>query len=278
MRPFPSRVRAGTDGARMATQLAYLALGAGAGTLAGLFGVGGGLLIVPALAFAFAAQGMPAEHVMHLALGTSLATIVVTSASSARAHHRYGSLLWPVVGRLVPGIVVGALAGAALADRLPSLGLQRFFGVVELLVAIQLWVDWRPAPGARLPGFAGMLPAGGAIGLVSSLAGIGGGTLTVPFLTWCNLAMRNAVAVSAACGLPIALAGSVGYAAAGWGEAALPPWSTGYIYWPAFAGIAVGTVLFAPLGARLAQRWRDRIMKRAFALLLVAVGLRMLVG
>ncbi|NIR96510.1 MAG: sulfite exporter TauE/SafE family protein [Gammaproteobacteria bacterium] len=256
---------------------AYLVLGAFAGTVAGLLGVGGGLVIVPVLALLFSAQGMSGDVFMHMAVGTSLATIVVTAVSSAAAHHRRGAVDWPVFWRLSPGIVAGALLGSAIAGVLPSSLLRGFFGVFEIGVAIQMAFGARPAPHRQLPGATGTALAGFLIGIVSAIVGIGGGTMTVPFLVWCNVGMRRAVATSAACGLPIALAGAVGFTVAGWNAASLPAMSTGYVYWPAVAGIVIASILFAPLGARLAHTLPVPLLKRFFAIFLAALGLRMLI-
>ncbi|MDD3448204.1 MAG: sulfite exporter TauE/SafE family protein [Gammaproteobacteria bacterium] len=262
----------------METLLIYLVVGAFAGVLAGLFGVGGGLIIVPALAFTFQAQAVDPAVLMHVAIGTSLATIVVTSLSSVRAHHRRGAVLWEVFRRLTPGIVVGALLGAAVADLLPGDWLRRIFALFVLTIAAQMGFGLKPAPHRGLPGAPGMFGAGGVIGSISAIVGIGGGSLTVPFLTWCNVEMRNAVATSAACGLPIAVAGAAGFIFQGWGEAALPAWSSGYVYWPAFAGIAVASTAFAPLGAKLAHSLPGAKLKRIFAIFLAVIGLRLLLG
>lgn len=256
--------------------LYYLATGAFAGLLAGLLGVGGGLIIVPVLAWLFARQGFEPGLLMHLALGTSLATIIATSIVSAWSHHRHGAVNWPVVMRLSPGIVAGALAGAMLVGRLDSILLQRLFGVFEILVAIQMLASLKPSAHSNLPGTAGMAGSGAVIGFISSIVGIGGGTLTVPFLLWCRVNMRMAVATSAACGLPIAVAGMAGYIYTGSGHAGLPAGSSGYVYWPAFAGIVACSVLLAPLGAMLAHRLPVNLLKKVFALLLCALGGRML--
>jgi uncharacterized membrane protein YfcA len=256
----------------------YLLLGSIAGLVAGLLGVGGGLIIVPALVFLLNLQGIESMHVVHLAVGTSLATIVITSVSSTWAHHRHGAVQWSVFARLAPGIVIGALLGAVIADLMSATLLRRVFGVFELLVAVQMLTGARPDAHRRVPGTAGMLVAGGGIGAVSSVVGIGGGTMTVPFLVWCNVAMRQAVATSAACGLPIAIAGACGYILTGWNESGLPEWSSGYIYWPAFAGIVSMSIIFAPLGAVLAHRLPVASLKRVFALLLLVIGVKMLTG
>jgi uncharacterized membrane protein YfcA len=256
--------------------LLYALTGAFAGFAAGLLGVGGGLIIVPALVFAFTAQGLAPSVLVHLAIGTSLATIVVTSISSMRAHHRHGAVQWKVFRQLTPGIVVGALIGAAIADALPSQQLRMIFGVFELLVAVQMGVAWRTSPHRDLPGTWGLHGAGTVIGAVSSVVGIGGGTLTVPYLVWCNVGMRQAVATSSATGFPIAVAGAIGFVATGWYEAALPPLASGYLYWPAFAGIAATSLLFAPIGARLTHQLPVPVLKRVFAVFLAILGVRML--
>jgi uncharacterized protein len=219
----------------METLLLFLAVGAFAGVLAGLFGAGGGLVMVPVLVFVFKGQGMSEAVLMHLAVGSSLATIVFTAISSVRAHHQRGAVQWVAVRQLSPGIVAGALLGALIADAMPTPALRVFFAVFELTVAALLWWNHQPAPHRVLPGMAGMGAAGGVIGAVSAIVGIGGGTLTVPFLSWCKVPLRTAIATSSACGLPIAIAGAVGFAIMGWGNPALPAWATGYLYWPAVA-------------------------------------------
>ncbi len=262
----------------METLLLYLAVGAFAGFLAGLFGVGGGLIIVPALLFAFKSLGFAEEVMMHLAVGTSLASIVFTSISSVRAHHQRGAVRWDVFRQLTPGIVIGAIIGAVIADAMPTAAMRIFFALFELTVAALLWWNRQPAPHRGLPGAAGMGTAGGVIGAVSSVVGIGGGTLTVPFLAWCNVDLRKAVATSAACGLPIAVAGALSFIATGWDARGLPEWASGYIYWPAFAGIVLASVAFAPLGARVAHALPVAKLRRGFALFLALLGVRMLIG
>lgn len=254
----------------------YLAVGAVAGVLAGLLGIGGGIVVVPALLYFFHLAHFPGQMVMHMAVGSSLATVVFTSMASSYAHHRRGAVLWPTVTRLVPGIVLGAWLGAAIADYLPGNVLRTVFGCFELLVAVQIIFGFKPAAHRSLPSTPGLSAAGGVIGAISSILGIGGGTLTVPFLLYCNVAIREAVASSAACGLPIALAGTIGFVVTGWGNPLLPSGSTGYIYWPAVGGIAAASLMAAPLGAWLAHTLPVATVKRAFAVLLVVVGLRIL--
>ena len=256
----------------------YLALGASAGLLAGLFGVGGGLIIVPVLAWVFAAQDMHADVIMHLAIGTSLASIWLTSLMSIRAHHKRGAVNWALVRRLALGIVIGAFAGALVADQLPTPALKRIFGVFEMLVAAQMLLVSRFEAHFDLPGRFGMALAGGVIGVVSAIIGIGGGTLTVPFLVWCRVPMLQAVATSAACGLPIAVAGAFGFILTGWNDALLPQWSSGYLYWPAWLGIVIASSLAAGVGAKLAHRLPAARLRQLFALLLMGMGVKMLAG
>ncbi len=258
--------------------LAYLALGAFAGVLAGLLGVGGGIIIVPVLTFLFTAQGLPAPYIAHLALGTSLATIIFTSMSSLRAHHGRGAVEWRVVRRISAGIVAGTLAGSWVAAQMSTRSLKIFFVAFLYYVAIQMLLNIRPKPSRQLPGPAGMLGVGGIIGAISSLVGIGGGSLSVPFMVWCNMSMHNAIGTSAAIGLPIALAGAIGYMANGFAATSLLPWSVGFVYLPALAGIALASVATAPLGARLAHSLPVSGLKKTFALLLIVMGTKLLSG
>ncbi|HED17804.1 MAG TPA: sulfite exporter TauE/SafE family protein [Gammaproteobacteria bacterium] len=258
--------------------LLFLLLGVIAGLLAGLLGVGGGLIIVPVLAVLLPDVGIHNSLVMHVALGTSLATIVATSMASAWEHQKHHAVLWPVFWRLTPGIVIGAWLGAAVAEQMASQLLQRVFGIFELLVAMQIFFGFGASAHRQLPGAAMTGIAGTVIGSVSAIVGIGGGTMTVPFLVWCNVTIRKAVATSAAVGLPIALAGSSGYILAGMSDSGLPEWSSGYVYWPAFAAIISTSLLLAPVGARLAHRMPMSALKKGFALLLVVLGVRMLIS
>ena len=260
----------------MTAFLIYAMVGAFAGLLAGLFGVGGGLVIVPVLVFVFAKLNLTPEHIVHLAVGTSLATIVVTSLSSVYAHHRHGAVLWRVFAGLTPGLMLGALSGAQVADFLPACHLRTVFGVFELSVAVQMALAIKPSPHRTLPGVLGLSGAGVVIGAFSAIVGIGGGTLSVPFLAWCQTRMQNAVATAAAAGLPIALSGAAGFVLAGIDEQGLPAASSGYVYWPAFAGIVAFSILCAPLGARLAHSLPPLHLRRVFAVFLTGLGIHML--
>jgi uncharacterized membrane protein YfcA len=259
--------------------LTLLTMGGLAGLMAGLLGIGGGALIVPVLVIVFEGQGVNPHIIMQLALGTSLATIVFTAISSAGAHHRRGTLDWTVFRRIAPAIVIGTLLGAAIADQLASRTLQWMFVVFMFAIAAQFSRGTTATRAhARLPGLFGMNLAGTIIGVASALFGIGGGSLSVPFMTWCSVPVKRAIGTSAAIGLPIAVSGAVGYIVAGWNEPNLPPWSFGYVVLPAFAGIVVASTAAAPLGARLAHRLSETVLRRIFALFVALLGLRMLWG
>ncbi|MEW5754681.1 MAG: sulfite exporter TauE/SafE family protein [Pseudomonadota bacterium] len=256
----------------------YLAAGALAGLTSGLLGLGGGIIVVPVLYWVFQGQGIAADAVMHYAVGTSLATIIFTSISSIHAHHRRGAVRWDVARWLAPGVALGALLGAVAADQIPSDGLRILFGVFELLVALQMGFLLIPQAQRPLPGPSGLAACGGGIGLFSSLIGIGGGSFTVPLLHWCRVDMRQAVATSAACGLPIAVMGSLGFIIMGWQEAQGTPGSMGYVYLPALFGIVGSSVVFAPLGAALAHRLPLTQLRWVFAGMLFLIAIKMLMG
>ncbi|RUR58008.1 sulfite exporter TauE/SafE family protein [Vreelandella populi] len=258
----------------LVTLLGYLGLGAAAGTMAGLFGVGGGLIIVPVLVFAFGLQNVPSEITMHLAVGTSLATIVVTGASSALGHFRKGSIHRPWFLALLPGLMLGAIGGVFIAGNLSGTVLGTLFGIFVLLLAAKMVFGLSPRPGAMVPGKFAMLVAGGVVGAISALFGIGGGAMTVPWLSRCGATMTQAVGTSAACGLPIAAVGAITFIIMGWGNPLLPAWATGFVMWPAFFAIVLASVPFARVGVRLAHVLSARVLRLCFALLLTVVGLR----
>ncbi|MAD46382.1 MAG: hypothetical protein CMH98_15370 [Oceanospirillaceae bacterium] len=252
--------------------LLFLAVGAVAGVLAGLFGIGGGMVIVPVLVLTFSAQGVSESVLTHMAVATSLATIVFTSVSSVLEHHRKGAVDWPLVFVLGIGIVVGTALGVSLITAVPGPVLQNIIGVFALLLSVKMFFGLEPPGEGKRPRNPGLVTAGGVIGFGSSWFGIGGGTFTVPYLSWMKIPMRQAVATSAACGLPIAITGAVSNVLAGWENPALPGWSTGFLYWPAIAGIVLTSVPFARVGAKLAHRLDQALLKKAFAVLLLLVG------
>ncbi len=257
----------------------YILLGLVAGFAAGLLGVGGGLIIVPVLIVIFQLAGFESAVIVHMAVATSLATIIFTSLSSIYAHHfHYHAVRWDIVKILVPGIVAGAWLGSWLAEQMSASLLKTVFGLFELLVALQMFLNIRPHASRGLPGKYGQFAAGTITGTVSTIVGIGGGTLTVPFLVWCNVKMQQAVATSSACGLPIALAGTAGFIVLGLSDSRLPAQTWWYVYWPAWLSIVVGSMIAAPLGARLAHRLSAAKLKRVFALVLLLLAIKMLAG
>ncbi|THB76968.1 MAG: sulfite exporter TauE/SafE family protein [Desulfobacteraceae bacterium] len=262
----------------MSIVLLYPAVGALAGVLAGLLGIGGGLVIVPMLTFAFSVQGFAHEHILHMALGTSLASILFTSVSSLLSHHRRGAVIWPVVLKITPGILFGTFTGAWVASMLSTNFLKGFFGIFLFYAATQMLLGVKPKPSREIPGATGIFGVGTVIGVFSSLVGIGGGTLSVPFLIWCNTRIHSAIGTSAAIGFPIAFAGTLGYITSGLGLSSLPPMTLGYVNLGALAGIAAASVVTAPLGARLAHSLPIDKLKRVFALLLYLVGSRMILS
>jgi hypothetical protein len=257
--------------------LLYMLLGAAAGVLAGLFGVGGGIIIVPVLVFSFTAQGIDPSVLTHLAVGTSLATIIFTSINSVLEHQRKGAVLWPVFTWMALGILLGAGLGSITAAAIHGEMLQKIIGVFAIVIAVQMGLELKPKARRAVPGKVGLTAAGGVIGWASAIFGIGGGSLTVPFLTWRSVPMQQAVATSSACGLPIALASALSFMLIGWDNPQLPQWSLGFVYLPAMAGIALTSMFFARFGARLAHKLSPRLLKRLFALLLLVVGVNFLI-
>ncbi|MEZ0575569.1 sulfite exporter TauE/SafE family protein [Halodesulfovibrio aestuarii] len=258
--------------------LLYLAVGAFAGVLAGLLGIGGGLVIVPLLVFSFTLQGIPQEVLMHLALGTSLASIIFTSVASYRAHDKRGAVRWDVFRLVTPGIIVGGLVGAGVASYMSSGLLKGIFVCFLYYVGSQMLLGIKPKASRELPGTAGLAGAGGVIGMVSSIVGIGGGTMSVPFLSFCNVPMHAAIGTASAIGLPIALAGTLGYVVSGFSDPVTPAYSLGYVYIPALLGIICASWFTAPLGAKLAHALPVAKLSKIFAVLLFVVATKMLLS
>lgn len=255
---------------------ALLALGAATGFAAGLLGIGGGMLMVPFMTMLLTARGFSAQFVVHVAIATSLAAIMFTSISSVRAHHQRGAVRWPIVVMLAPGILIGAWVGPWLGAKMNASGLAAFFAVFVALSATQMMADKKPAAARELPRRPGMFAAGGIIGTLSGLVGAGGGFVSVPFMTWCNVSIHHAVATSAALGFPIALAGTLSNVVNGWNTPGLPTGSLGFIYLPALLVIVLASVCTAPLGARTAHRLPVKPLKKIFALVLYALAAYML--
>ena len=255
---------------------AYLAIGIMVGFLAGLFGIGGGMVMVPMLVFVFTAKGFPAEHMMHLSLATSMSTIVFTSLSSVRAHDRRGAVDWKVARAMAPGIVAGALAATLVAGYVPTRPLAIFFTGFMFYAATQMFFEVKPKPSRQLPGAPGLFGAGAVIGGLSSVLAAGGAFLSIPFLTWCNLPLKRAIGTAAANGFPIAVAGTAGYVLNGLRLSGLPDGSLGFVYVPALAIIVAASMPLAPLGARFAHRLPVKRLRGLFALMLFGIALRML--
>lgn len=255
----------------------FLLAGTFAGVCAGLFGVGGGMIIVPALVWMFTAYGYSPDIIAHLAVRTSLATIMVTSISSLTAHHKRGGVRWEVWKNMAIGLVVGSLLGAAVADQMNGLMLQALIGVAALLVAFKmLFLSNKENLGRPLPSAPVQIGAGSGIGMASAIFGIGGGSLTVPFLTWAGLPMRQAVGTSAACGLPIALAGAAGFAWFGQDVVGLPSGAIGFVHVTGFICISIASFITAKLGAKWAHQLPAATLKKGFGALLVIAGSQLL--
>ena len=253
----------------------YLAIGAIAGFAAGLFGVGGGLIIVPILYVVFTQMGYDPAVIMHMALGTSLATIMVTSFSSVTAHHKKGAVMWPVFKNLAPGLVIGSFMGAGVADLMSGGYLQLIIGAFALWVAVKMFkgANVKVDESRQLPSTAKQMLAGGGIGVASAIFGIGGGSLTVPYLNKHGVVMQKAVATSAACGLPIAIAGAIGFMVFGANSSVEIKNAIGYVHIYAFIGISVMSFITAKLGAKVAHQLPPAMLKKCFAGLLTTVGL-----
>ena len=253
--------------------IAELALmGACAGFLAGLLGIGGGMVMVPFLSFMLTSKGFPADYVLKMAVATSLGSICFTSLSSVWAHHKRGAVLWPAVKLLAPGILVGSLLGAQIAVAMPTKALSILFAIFVAFSATQMFLNRKPQATRVLPGWMGMFGMGNVIGLLSSLVGAGGAFVSVPFMTWCNIKIHQAVATSAALGFPIAFAGTLGYIWAGQNMPDMPPGALGYVYVPGLLVISMASIFTAPLGARTAHRMDIQPLKKAFATVLYVLA------
>jgi uncharacterized membrane protein YfcA len=256
--------------------LAYLAIGLAVGFFAGLLGIGGGAVMVPMLVFVFTAQGLPQDHIMHIALGTAMATIMFTSISSMRAHHAHGAVDWRIARAIAPGILAGSFCAALAAGLISRRPLAVMFTALVFYAATQMLFDLRPKESRELPGPAGLFSAGAVIGAVSSLLAAGGAFLCIPFLAWCSVPLRRAIGTAAAVGLPIAAAGTLGYLLQGLRVEGLPSPSLGYVYLPALGLVVVTSMLAAPLGARVAHRLPVKRLRIVFALVLYALAIHML--
>ncbi len=258
--------------------LLYFATGLFTGLLSGLLGVGGGLIMVPVLSFIFVHLSFPSEFIMHMALGTSLAVIIFTSIASSRAHHKHQNVDWNIVKNITLGIMLGAFFGSLVAAKFNAGLLKVLFAIYTFVVAFQILNDYTPNPARILPRRPALNCVGIVIGWISSFVGIGGGTLSVPFLIYCNVNTKRAIGTSCAIGLPIALAGAIGYMVSGLNVSNLPSHSLGFVYLPAFVIIATASLISAPVGAVLVQKLSIKKLKKIFALLLIVIGIKMLLS
>jgi uncharacterized membrane protein YfcA len=250
-----------------------LALGLAIGFLAGMFGIGGGGLMVPFLTAIVSHRGAPPGLAVKMAIATSMATILFTSLSSLRAHHRHGAVRWSLVRGLAPGIALGGLAaGAGAFALIKGRWLALLFALFICLSATQMLRGRRPVAAREMPGRAGQFGIGGGNGFLSGLVGAGGAFVSVPIMVWCNVPIHNAMATSAALGFPIALAGTIANIVYGWGEPGLPDYSLGFIYVPALALIVTASMIMAPVGARMAHRMPVRKLQRVFAIILYSLA------
>ncbi len=254
----------------------YVLLGMFAGTLAGLLGIGGGILVVPGLAWVFEHYQLVPHASMHMACGTSLAVMVLTTGSSLYTHLGRKIEFWSIYKQLLPGIIVGVLLGAIFSTQLSSRTLATVFGVFVILMAIKMFFSRESHGEHRLPGMPGMSGVGAIIGAKSGLLGLGGGVITIPFLTYCGVNMRRSVVVSVMVGMTISSIGAVAYMLIGWHYPTLPRWTVGFVYLPAWLSVAVMSALFARVGALLSHRLPVGILKKIFSIVMLAIGIHML--
>ena len=255
----------------------YILLGSVAGLTAGVFGLGGGIIIVPALIFTFSFLGFPNEVLTHMAVGTSLSTIMFTSLSAIYVHHKKSVINWVLALKLSVGMILGGLIGAYFADIFSGELLQKLFARYSITVAYQMWFSWRPSGSLTLPTKTGLALLGTIIGMVSGLFGIAGGSLVVPILTLYRMKIKEAIATSSVTGFPIALSGTIGYLLTGLGNVSLPEYSVGYIYLPATLGIILSSTIFAKIGAKLVHRLDSNRLKKSFSIVLLLVAIKLFI-
>lgn len=262
----------------MITFFLYLLTGAFAGTLSGLFGIGGGMVVVPILSIIFKQAGYPDSIIMHVASASSLCIMIFTTQMSARVRYRQEGLDFSIYRKLVGGCSIGVIAGVCLADQLPTDVLRMGFGIFLLFVATRSLIIFRVNPSRKMPGPVGSNLMGIAVGMSSGLLGVGGGVVMMPFLTYCNIDMRRAIGVSTLLSLTLAATGAFTSILTGHQEPNLPGWHTGYINWPAVIGIAASSIVFAPMGVFLSHKLPVHTLKRLFGLIILLTGIHMLWG
>lgn len=258
--------------------LVYIVLGGFVGFMGGLLGVGGGGILVPLLASIFVYQGIGGSEVVHLSLGTSLMCMIISAIASVRAHASRDAVVWKVVGGMAPGTILGALLVTQVAANLKSSYIALFMAFFMALVAVQMFANWKPKPSLKPMTFRGLLTVGVAIGAVSALAAVGGGFLTVTYLSYKNIVMKRAIGTSAAIGLPIAISGTIGYMISGWSKTLSVPYTIGFIYLPAFLAISMASFIAAPYGARCSHHLPDAYLKKIFAVISLILSLTMVIS
>tara|TARA_R110002049_G_scaffold13509_2_gene58527 strand:+ start:161388 stop:162188 length:801 start_codon:yes stop_codon:yes gene_type:complete len=260
------------------TVVIFLLLGAVVGFFAGLLGVGGGGIMVPVLTSYFLYKNVPVEFVVHMALGTSMASIIMTSAASLYAHQTHQGVVWNIVKIMAPAVLIGTFAATYMVTHVSSRHLAIFFAIFMTYVSVQMFLNIQPKPSRSTPGKIRLLSAGGGIGAISAVVAIGGGSLTVPFLAWHNIPLKKAIGTSAAIGFPIAVAGTLGYLINGWDSDYQQDYLYGFIYLPAVLLISLVSYFTAPLGARLAHKLPVPVLKKVFAIFLLLLGVKMLLS
>jgi len=258
--------------------LLYLVLGALVGYVAGLLGLGGGGLLVPLLTSIFTYQGVGIDNAIRLALGTSLACMIISSTASIRVHALRGTIVWQAVSRMAPGIIVGAFLATQVAAHVNSTCIAIFFALFMALAAGQMFRNWQPRPSSKPVTFRGLIAAGIGIGSVSALAAVGGGFLAVTYLSYKNVNIKSAIGTSAAIGLPIAITGTAGYMVSGWSITLSNPYTVGFIYVPAFLAIAIGSAIAASYGTRCSHSLPDPLLKQIFAVISLLLSIKMLIS
>ncbi|MBS0358393.1 MAG: sulfite exporter TauE/SafE family protein [Proteobacteria bacterium] len=260
----------------MTIMLLYIATGIFGGFLAGLLGLGGGVVVVIALDWIFTQTGMPANHIMHMAVATSLAVMILTTQSSVRHHQKAGNINWELYRQLIPGIVIGTIVGVIVASFLDNSVMRTFFGICIFLIALKMLFIVKVPPSRQLPGRVGIYSVSSLIGAQSGFLGLGGGIILIPFLAHCNVPLRQTIGMSAICSLTVALIATMSSISVSWNVSDLPAWSTGFIYWPAVAAIALPSVLLVPFGAWCSNRLPVNLLQRVFAVFLLCSGIHML--
>ena len=256
----------------MAELATYFAIGLVVGFLSGLLGIGGGIIIVSSLAILYSAHGFSPAHVMHLALGSSMACIVLSSIVSFRTHDKHGAVDWHVVRSVTPGLIAGVMGGVLIARASSTALLKYVYLAFTIMVTLQWVLDVKPKASRELPGRSALAGFGVFMGVIAGLFGGGGAVVGVPFLTWCNQSIHRAIGTVAALGFPIAIIGTLSYIAAGWNMPDMPPWSLGFVYLPAVVGISSMSMITARWGARTAHRLKGNTLRRIFAVVLVALA------